>query len=131
MSSISAQQNLGSVGRNDPCPCGSGLKFKKCCLNRRSAPSSGPAVVLVEEKGSDRWKIELRDFKAFQTALGADVLREFSRCFVHADRLTSLISFAYVSGEHHGHDSIAFGRNLQAMVWFTVGTLSRTGRRDS
>jgi hypothetical protein len=20
------------VGRNDPCPCGSGLKFKKCCL---------------------------------------------------------------------------------------------------
>jgi hypothetical protein len=22
------------VGRNDPCPCGSGLKFKKCCLKR-------------------------------------------------------------------------------------------------
>lgn len=21
------------VGRNDSCPCGSGLKFKKCCLN--------------------------------------------------------------------------------------------------
>lgn len=20
------------VGRNDPCPCGSGLKYKKCCL---------------------------------------------------------------------------------------------------
>jgi uncharacterized protein YecA (UPF0149 family) len=20
------------VGRNEPCPCGSGLKFKKCCL---------------------------------------------------------------------------------------------------
>ena len=20
------------VGRNDPCPCGSGVKFKKCCL---------------------------------------------------------------------------------------------------
>jgi hypothetical protein len=22
------------VGRNDPCPCGSGLKYKKCCLKR-------------------------------------------------------------------------------------------------
>ncbi|MEK6239616.1 MAG: SEC-C metal-binding domain-containing protein, partial [Planctomycetales bacterium] len=22
------------VGRNDPCPCGSGKKFKKCCLNK-------------------------------------------------------------------------------------------------
>jgi uncharacterized protein len=20
------------IGRNDPCPCGSGKKFKKCCL---------------------------------------------------------------------------------------------------
>jgi hypothetical protein len=24
------------VGRNDPCPCGSGKKFKKCCLPERS-----------------------------------------------------------------------------------------------
>lgn len=23
-----------NVGRNDPCPCGSGKKFKKCCLNK-------------------------------------------------------------------------------------------------
>jgi SEC-C motif-containing protein len=22
------------VGRNDPCPCGSGKKFKKCCANK-------------------------------------------------------------------------------------------------
>lgn len=22
------------VGRNDPCPCGSGQKYKKCCMNR-------------------------------------------------------------------------------------------------
>jgi preprotein translocase subunit SecA len=21
------------IGRNDPCPCGSGLKYKKCCLD--------------------------------------------------------------------------------------------------
>lgn len=26
-------QPVPSVGRNDPCPCGSGKKFKKCCLN--------------------------------------------------------------------------------------------------
>ena len=25
------------VGRNDPCPCGSGLKYKKCCLPRDEA----------------------------------------------------------------------------------------------
>jgi uncharacterized protein YecA (UPF0149 family) len=25
------------VGRNDPCPCGSGKKYKKCCLARDEA----------------------------------------------------------------------------------------------
>ena len=29
-------QNTQRVGRNDPCPCGSGKKFKKCCLNKSS-----------------------------------------------------------------------------------------------
>ena len=24
-------RNSPKVGRNDPCPCGSGLKYKKCC----------------------------------------------------------------------------------------------------
>lgn len=23
------------VGRNDPCPCGSGKKYKQCCWNKR------------------------------------------------------------------------------------------------
>ncbi|MGM0854719.1 MAG: SEC-C metal-binding domain-containing protein [Bacillota bacterium] len=22
------------MGRNDPCPCGSGKKYKKCCINK-------------------------------------------------------------------------------------------------
>lgn len=22
------------TGRNDQCPCGSGIKFKKCCINK-------------------------------------------------------------------------------------------------
>ncbi|MBL4940036.1 MAG: SEC-C domain-containing protein [Colwellia sp.] len=27
-----ANQNRPKVGRNAPCPCGSGKKYKKCCL---------------------------------------------------------------------------------------------------
>lgn len=29
------------VGRNDPCPCGSGLKYKKCCLGKKETPFLG------------------------------------------------------------------------------------------
>ena len=28
----------GKVGRNDSCPCGSGLKYKKCCMSKSDAP---------------------------------------------------------------------------------------------
>ncbi len=36
------------IGRNDPCPCGSGKRYKKCCLNKSAGygpcdgPGSGP-----------------------------------------------------------------------------------------
>ena len=28
------EMNEEKVGRNDPCPCGSGKKYKKCCLKK-------------------------------------------------------------------------------------------------
>ena len=34
-------------GRNDPCPCGSGKKFKKCCIDAPS-PSNVPALSPIE-----------------------------------------------------------------------------------
>jgi tetratricopeptide (TPR) repeat protein len=36
---------MGKPGRNDPCPCGSGKKYKKCCLVANAAHKS-PAPVL-------------------------------------------------------------------------------------
>lgn len=30
---------VGKAGRNDPCPCGSGKKYKQCCWQKDSAPA--------------------------------------------------------------------------------------------
>lgn len=40
---MSPQKHTG-VGRNDPCPCGSGRKYKKCCLNASRPAPSGSGV---------------------------------------------------------------------------------------
>jgi len=32
--SSSPAESRFKVGRNDPCPCGSGKKFKKCCMGK-------------------------------------------------------------------------------------------------
>ena len=49
------------VGRNDPCPCGSGLKYKKCCADKpAAAPSPVPGLSWNEFLGSgaDKMTIE-------------------------------------------------------------------------
>lgn len=32
------QNTKKKIGRNDPCPCGSGKKYKKCCMNKPQSP---------------------------------------------------------------------------------------------
>jgi hypothetical protein len=38
-----AAPRASKIGRNDPCPCGSGRKFKRCCLN--GAGACAPTVL--------------------------------------------------------------------------------------
>jgi tetratricopeptide (TPR) repeat protein len=37
---------LNKIGRNDPCPCGSGKKYKKCCINK-------PVQEVVEKRAKE------------------------------------------------------------------------------
>lgn len=37
------------IGRNAPCPCGSGKKYKKCCLKSRESDHVGVAPWVDEE----------------------------------------------------------------------------------
>lgn len=34
-------------GRNDPCPCGSGLKYKKCCEAKSDSKTSAMLLVVI------------------------------------------------------------------------------------
>lgn len=34
------KQNSNKVGRNDLCPCRSGIKYKKCCLNKKTVANN-------------------------------------------------------------------------------------------
>jgi tetratricopeptide (TPR) repeat protein len=40
---------MAKIGRNDPCPCGSGKKYKRCCLARvEEAQRQTPAAAALE-----------------------------------------------------------------------------------
>jgi len=39
------------IGRNDPCPCGSGKKYKKCCLIKRKQPLNEKIADVIQVNG--------------------------------------------------------------------------------
>lgn len=53
---MSALNKKMKVGRNDACPCGSGLKYKKCCLDK-----SDPAAIDMKNHYKEKYKILLKD----------------------------------------------------------------------
>lgn len=65
-------QASNKIGRNESCPCGSGLKYKRCCLekdqqrgrqtaegNQSAAPAAGQHAVPVTAEGMVKWIREL------------------------------------------------------------------------
>jgi tetratricopeptide (TPR) repeat protein len=46
------------TGRNDPCSCGSGLKYKRCCLEKDQAAEHAQFVRQAEAAAAQRQKIE-------------------------------------------------------------------------
>lgn len=49
------------IGRNDPCPCGSGKKYKKCCLDKAATPVT-PTPALFSETDRSSVLDKLRAF---------------------------------------------------------------------
>ncbi|MGH9600177.1 MAG: SEC-C metal-binding domain-containing protein [Terracidiphilus sp.] len=49
-------------GRNDPCPCGSGKKYKRCCLNSEAHPEPEDTPWRRQREASDRLTDEMTRF---------------------------------------------------------------------
>jgi len=58
--------NIKDIGRNDPCPCGSGLKYKKCCLLKLDEQTK------IQNSEWDKW------FEQDQ-AIGAKNLADYNK----------------------------------------------------
>lgn len=89
---------MGRIGRNERCPCGSGRKFKHCCLRQGGGDAAAPmrqlkislmaeierirqaaaagretvlelgVFVLWSSRGGDAWLLEITDSDAVQVA---------------------------------------------------------------
>ena len=74
------------IGRNDPCPCGSGKKYKKCCMNKPQSP-----VDLVESEQEKKKWLEYYPASAEERQEGRVYLEDFyDRESIEIDKLIYL-----------------------------------------
>ena len=119
---------MTKLGRNDQCPCGSGKKYKRCCLPQQEAAAAHPAVAAATARMAAQ-------FAALQDAVDwdDDGLDEASNCvvdLVHEDKLDDaeraarslLARFPYV---HDGFERLgmvyeARGDRKQAAIFYRM-----------
>jgi hypothetical protein len=85
---------VGKIGRNTPCPCGSGKKFKKCCMNREETQS-------VQPRGERRSHWSFDEIESIPTNGIVSRLRSWGIPFEKAQFLEDVKRF--YSGEELAH----------------------------
>ncbi len=77
----------GKVGRNDPCPCGSGKKHKKCCLGKEeSSPVEGTGALPVSALDDEAAALHRLDQVLVEEML-AFTTRRFGNALARAARV--------------------------------------------
>ena len=73
---------MGKVGRNDPCPCGSGKKYKKCCMEKDEERAAASRAETDTSNTSSDEHIGRR----YPPARAAEIENAFQRAINHLDK---------------------------------------------
>ncbi|OED44518.1 hypothetical protein AB833_01470 [Chromatiales bacterium (ex Bugula neritina AB1)] len=88
-----------TVGRNDPCPCGSGKKYKKCCLNASRGPLADGVASSSDNSPGGNFPDSIPDLSESDRARHGGVLNPGLSGRVNDDLKTALASQQFQSVE--------------------------------
>lgn len=116
------------TGRNDPCPCGSGKKYKQCCLRKDEEAERAAMAALNQAKQEDLQKTADQFAAAYEEDLALTEASNAAHDLVRAGKLDEaeqaardlLVRFPEV---HDGYDRLgmvyeARGDNKQAAHYY-------------
>ncbi|MGI1663140.1 sulfotransferase [Palleronia sp. KMU-117] len=128
---MAGQASAAKAGRNDPCPCGSGKKYKACCLRKAAVAAPRAAALLEQAQGHEdagRLPQALALFRQL-AALPGDALEKAEG---HLGIARTLMAMDDERGAVPHLEAAAALRPFEtAVVAAIASTLLRLGRPDS
>ncbi len=108
------------VGRNEPCPCGSGKKFKKCCLPGVEGQGTSGAYSWAEEDEGPLTRLTDRTMAFAQSSPGEGGLKRAVQEFLRRTRI----------GSFEEQETSGSPVDLASVFidWFLFGRRDRRGR---
>ena len=123
---------MALVGRNAPCPCGSGAKYKKCCLakDEREAALQRMSSVPPEPQGPDYDFDELDDLS--NSVLDLVKARRFDEALAVCRRLLAEYPEVVDGLERSGLVHAALGDHATAAAFYrdALAFVTHPSRRD-
>src|SRR5260370_30203951 len=126
--------HAGKPGRNDPCPCGSGSKYKYCCGAARAAALSVPVLprqVAAELERARRLRVA-GDLKGAASVLQQSILLSPGNAAAHND-----LGLVHLRGRHLAEAIRCFAGAValdpkMAIAHYNLGTaLEQQGDNDA
>jgi len=95
---------MATTGRNEPCPCGSGKKYKKCCLNKDQAEQRAQreAQKLLPPASADAWREEPDEWDEAHEWEEDPYMKELYSRFDTADFAERLAIFREMMSQNQG-----------------------------
>ncbi len=84
--------------------------------------------VTFEMNNDDSWAIKTSNLKKLRLEIGEDIFDYFCCCFLHSDRITSLINFLKLSQEQIENAPIAAQRDRWTIFYFLIGEMKELER---
>ena len=119
------RQQMAKLKRNDPCPCGSGLKYKKCCLINESSTAAvgdfewrklkqqfNTLTEKLVQFGTDAlyWEHVIED--AYWDAFPESIPEQADRESLMANFFPSWLLFYWIPSKNYGHNTFKPGKTI-------------------
>lgn len=110
-----------SIGRNDPCDCGSGKKYKKCCLPIRKPRKSFGKDFLIEvnHELDEMCDIVSNDIENRDLVSAADKLADIDRLYPHHHKVKFLQGVLAIQEDNCKEAIEYFEKAIQIFPYFS------------